>query len=138
MLATETGGEYNVAGTADNIVNIVIEVITNHANEGSDLMFLIDKTGSMGDDISAVQNGLSAILDTLPENCRIGLASYGDLACDSLWTGGSWFDFQDLTNEYDLVQLLIDNLPYFSIALFYVGLLTHKGKVEKAWDDVKN
>ena len=32
----------------------------------------------------------------------------------------------------------IYNLPYFSLALFYAGLLSHKGNVYKAWGNVKN
>ena len=32
----------------------------------------------------------------------------------------------------------IYNLPYFSVALFYAGLLSHKGDVSKAWENVKN
>ncbi len=32
----------------------------------------------------------------------------------------------------------IYNLPYFSVALFYAGLLSHKGNVSKAWENVKN
>ena len=110
LLAQETGGEYNIAGTSDNLVATIIDVLNSHANEGSDLMFLIDKTGSMGDDIEEVRNGLTDIIDALPADCRLGLASYVDLACDSLWTGGSWFDFQNLTEDHDLIQELIDDL----------------------------
>lgn len=110
LLAQETGGEYSVAGTSDNLVATIIDVINSHANENSDLMFLIDKTGSMGDDIDEVRNGLTDIIDILPNNCRLGLATYGDLACDSLWTSGNWFDFQNLTDDHDLIQELVDDL----------------------------
>ena len=55
LLAQETGGEYNIAETSDNLVATIIDVLNSHANEGSDLMFLIDKTGSMGDDIEEVR-----------------------------------------------------------------------------------
>ena len=30
------------------------------------------------------------------------------------------------------------NLPYFSLALFYAGMLSHYGDIGKAWKDVKN
>ena len=110
LLASETGGQYYVAGDSDNLVETIINVITAHADEYSDIMFLIDKTGSMGDDISEVRDGLNEIIEELPDNCRVGLASYGDLACDSLWTGGNWFDFQNLTYDTSLIQELVDNL----------------------------
>jgi hypothetical protein len=32
----------------------------------------------------------------------------------------------------------IYNLPYFSAAVLYTGLLTHKGNIKKAIQDVKN
>ena len=35
--------------------------------------------------LKKLENGLTDIIDVLA-NCRLGLASYGDLVCDSLWT----------------------------------------------------
>jgi len=36
------------------------------------------------------------------------------------------------------VDTVIYNIPYFTAAFFYVGLLSNKGSITKAFQDVKN
>ena len=112
LLANLTGGYYSTTPSADSLTDVIITLIDSFANEDSDVMFLIDKTGSMADDILAVQLGLSSIIAALPSNCRLGLASYGDLVADSVWgfSGNDWYDFEDLTLNHSDIQLLVNNL----------------------------
>ena len=112
LLADLTGGYYSTTPSADSLTDIIIALIDSIATEGADVMFLIDKTASMWDDIIAVQSGLTSIIAALPSNCRLGLASYGDLVADSVWGwgGNNWYDFEDLTLNHSNIQTLVNNL----------------------------
>ena len=112
LLANLTGGYYSTTPSADSLTDVIIALIDSFATEDSDVMFLIDKTGSMWDDIIAVQSGLTSIIAALPSNCRLGLASYGDLVADSVWGwgGNDWYDFEDLTLNHSNIQSLVNNL----------------------------
>jgi hypothetical protein len=112
LLAELTGGYYSTTPSADSLTDVIIALIDSFATEGADVMFLIDKTGSMVDDIFAVQSGLTSIIAALPSNCRLGLASYGDLMEDSVWGwgGSDWHDFEDLTLNHADIQLLVNSL----------------------------
>tara|TARA_Y100000589_G_scaffold207985_1_gene196139 strand:- start:265 stop:1329 length:1065 start_codon:yes stop_codon:yes gene_type:complete len=114
LLANLTGGVYNT--TPENeLTETIISIIHDYAKDGgADIMFLIDKTGSMENDINNIQKGLNLIIDSMPLNCRLGLATYGDLMVDSVFTDyesfGNWYDFQDLTSDYNLIQDLINSI----------------------------
>lgn len=112
LLADLTGGYYSTTPSSDSLTDVIIALIDSFASEGADIMFLIDKTGSMWDDIAAIQSGLTSIIAALPASCRLGLASYGDLMEDSVWGwgGNDWYDFEDLTLNHPDIQLLVDNL----------------------------
>lgn len=112
LLANLTGGYYSTTPSADSLTDVIIALIDSFATEDADIMFLIDKTASMFDDIIAVQSGLTSIIAALPSNCRLGLASYGDLVADSVWGSGgnNWYDFEDLSLNHSNIQTLVDNL----------------------------
>jgi len=112
LLADLTGGYYSTTPSADSLTDVIIALIDSFATEGADVMFLIDKTGSMVDDIAAVQLGLTSIIAALPSNCRLGLASYGDMIADSVWGwgGNDWYDSEDLTLNHSNIQVLVDSL----------------------------
>ena len=110
LLASQTGGEYYQSDSPGNLVDIIIEVIESHAEEEADIMFLIDKTGSMLDDIDAVKDGLADIIDILPSNCRLGMAAFGNLVCDSIESNLTWYDFQDLTLNHDYIEDLVNDI----------------------------
>jgi hypothetical protein len=111
LLANLTGGIYTSYSTSDSLTDIIVMLLDSFATDSADIMLLIDKTGSMYDDIFAVQSGLTTIINNLPPNCRLGLATYGDLVSDSLSVGfGSWYDFEDLTLTHSNIQTSVDNL----------------------------
>ena len=112
LLADLTGGYYSTTPSADSLTDVIIALIDSFATEGADVMFLIDKTGSMVDDIAAVQLGLTSIIAALPSNCRLGLASYGDMIADSVWGwgGNDWYDSEDLTLNHSNIQVLVNSL----------------------------
>lgn len=54
---------------------------TNHSNSPVDLMFVVDTTGSMGDELSFLQTELSDIINAVPQqqsDIKIGLVFYRD------------------------------------------------------------
>ena len=112
LLANLTGGYYSTTPSADSLTDVIIALIDSFATEGADVMFLIDKTGSMMDDIDSIKSGLTSIIAALPSNCRLGLASYGDLMEDSVWGwgGNDWYDFEDLTLNHSNIQALVNSL----------------------------
>jgi len=112
LLANLTGGVYNTT-TTDSLCIMIASIIDSFATDSADIMLLIDKTGSMMDDILAVQIGLTLIIDAMPAHCRLGLASYGDLVSDSVWIVGGmgdWYDFEDLTFNHNDIQSLVNSL----------------------------
>ena len=112
LLANLTGGVYNSTST-DSLTITIASIIDSFATDSADIMLLIDKTGSMWDDIVAVQGGLTMIIAALPPHCRLGLATYGDLVSDSVWLSsgsGSWYDFEDLTLIHSNIQIGVNNL----------------------------
>ena len=65
---------------ADSLLNSIIEILSTRINDGTDIVFLIDKTGSMADDIEKVQKSMDIILNYLEkfDNVKVGIAEYGD------------------------------------------------------------
>jgi len=112
LLANLTGGYYSTTPSADSLTDVIIALIDSFATEGADVMFLIDKTSSMLDDIDSIKSGLTSIIAALPSNCRLGLASYGDLVYDSVsaMNGNDWYDFEDLTLNHSNIQTLVNSL----------------------------
>lgn len=68
------------ADNPDSLVYDIMEILTSRLNEGTDIVFLIDKTGSMDDDIDTVKQNLNIIMDYLSKFSRVkvGMALYGD------------------------------------------------------------
>jgi len=70
------------------------------------VVFLIDKTGSMEDDIDSVKENLTAILEVLPTGTRVALATYGDKNSD----GDEWYSTTELTTNYDDIRSEIEGI----------------------------
>jgi len=70
-------------------------------------MFLIDKTGSMADDINEVKKSMGMIMDYVSKfnNVKIGLAFYGDKNYHHQF----WYNKTQLTSNIKEIRKLIDN-----------------------------
>ncbi len=85
------------------------------ATEGIDLCFVVDTTGSMGDDIANARENMKGILTTLSEkteNYRVAIVDYRDFPTRS---GCSSYDYPSkvhlgFTNSADAIQTGIDSL----------------------------
>ena len=97
----------------DNACNIIFDIediprvlcsIVEKAKEGSEIVFLIDKTSSMEDDIDEVKKNINEIIDCLPDGVRLGAATYGDYFAD----GPGWYDRTTLTTDYDEIRTYVN------------------------------
>ena len=107
-LSDLTGGQQISAKDAEDLPKKMIEILGQATKDkvGPEVVFLIDKTGSMKDDIDSVKEDLSAILAVLPANTHVAFATYGDKNED----GDTWFSTTELTTDHDLIQAEIDKV----------------------------
>jgi len=108
-LAEYTAGKRYDAGSADEVPNIIIEIIAAQATSNTDLVFLIDNTASMADDISAVKSSLTNIISKLPSGTRLAMAVYNDANVDP--TG--WYKWFDLTTNFSLAQSFLNDIDVY-------------------------
>lgn len=110
-LARDTDGEYSEAGGSDEVVDAILGAINRATSPGGsfDLLFIIDKTGSMADDIGAVQGAIDEILTLIETrsagSARVGVVAYGDQCNDSVW-----FTQLDLTSDLDAVRVEVNSI----------------------------
>lgn len=80
--------------------------IVSDAQPGSEIVFLVDKTGSMEDDIEEVRASIDRIIDCLPPGTYLAAASYGDRLTD----GANWYTRTDLTTDFEKIRSFVNNL----------------------------
>ncbi len=103
-LADETGGVASHVKTAAEITEKMLEILDSRLTDNTDLVFMIDVTGSMGDDIENVKLGATAILEKarMKRNVRVAVATYGDHR-----DGAAWFNYIPLSTNYAFVKSYI-------------------------------
>lgn len=107
-LGYSTGGEFYYKTAFESIHHKLIEILSEHGADHSDIIFLIDKTGSMQNDIDSVRINLNYIIDrvSLFNDVNLGVAAYGDRIVD----GESWFSSSSLSQNYDETRNFINAL----------------------------
>ncbi len=107
-LAKETNGELTLLVNSKLISNEIVSIIKSHASDNSDILFLIDKTGSMIDDIENVRKGLTQIVEAINtfKNLRLAIALYGDKNID----GSNWFSYKDFEEDYSSAKEFINSI----------------------------
>ncbi|NJO91006.1 MAG: VWA domain-containing protein [Chloroflexia bacterium] len=103
-LAEITDGQMFTVSSNSDIPDTIISLIQNNIPEGSDLVFLIDKSGSMSNDLFYVKQDLNRIIDSLPQNVRISAAAYSDNICEIYW----YHSMQRFTKDFDEVRHFIN------------------------------
>lgn len=78
----------------DVLCRIVIE-----AEPGSEIIFLVDHTTSMREEIDEVKRNINKIIDCLPPGVRLGSATYGDVR-----DGSGWYSHTPLTENYQEIR----------------------------------
>ncbi len=101
-LADSLHGRSYFADNADGVMLSVMDVLTSRINEGTDIVFLVDKTGSMDDDIENVKNSLNMIMDYLSKfnNVKVAMAFYGD----KNYHYDLWYNRTNLTNNITIIK----------------------------------
>jgi hypothetical protein len=110
-LADSLHGRSYYADNSDGVMLSIMDVLTSRLNEGTDIVFLIDKTGSMDDDIAMVRNSLDIMMNYLSnfKNVKIGMAFYGDKNFHyDLWYNRTGLtsnieDIRNFMNEYSTI-----------------------------------
>jgi hypothetical protein len=107
-LAKSTHGELKLLVNSKLITTEIIDILKSNSENNADLLLLIDKTGSMEDDIEKVKQGLTQIIDVLKtyKNLRLGIALYGDKNED----GAEWFSFRNFETNYSTAKAFIDKI----------------------------
>jgi hypothetical protein len=107
-LATKTNGKATLLASSKLIKKEIVRIIEHNASDDADLLFLIDKTGSMQDDIDNIRKGLSQIIGSLSKfrNVRLAFALYGDKNVD----GSQWFSYRNFEIDHEKAQKFIDTI----------------------------
>lgn len=107
-LADKTGGASYFAKNSKTVAETIVRILDKHTREKTDIVLLIDKTGSMDDDIDDVQKSVKAIVKELKKfkNIHLGWAAYGDKNVD----GAAWYERTPLSADLDNSLTAISSL----------------------------
>lgn len=111
-LSSELHGSNFYAEKAEEVVDNVLKIFSTRLSEGTDIVLLIDKTGSMEDDLEQVRKGLAEIEDFLSDfdDVNIAVASYGDRN----WHGDLWYSSSDMSNDFSKISTFMDGYTMMS------------------------
>lgn len=106
-LAAATGGVAHYLAEAGEVTDKFVEILDGNLQDNTDLIFMIDCTSSMGDDIDNVKMGCATILThvRMKQNVRVGVVQYRDRA-----DGPCWFQYIPLSTNYDFVGSFIRSI----------------------------
>lgn len=93
----------NLVRDPSEIPDVLCRIVAD-AEKGSEIVFLVDNTTSMRDDIDEVKRNINRIIDCLPDGVRLGAATYGDINVD----GPGWYERSDLNPDYEVARAFIN------------------------------
>jgi hypothetical protein len=107
-LTRSTEGDLKLLVNSKLITTEIVNILKSNATDNADLLVLIDKTGSMADDIVNIKEGLNQIIDVLKtfKNIRLAIALYGDKNED----GPDWFSFRNFETNYTTAKEFIGGI----------------------------
>lgn len=103
-LAEKSGGSFIKVRTSKEVAGTAVKIIQKNLKKGTDVLFLIDQTGSMSDDIENIKKGMKDIVGAIKKqrDIRCGMAFYGDINEDM-----NWFRHTRFTYNFDTLENLI-------------------------------
>ncbi|MBT6234541.1 MAG: VWA domain-containing protein [Bacteroidetes bacterium] len=86
----------------------IANIIKDNMIDNTDIIFVLDKTGSMSDAIDNINIGLKQIMIFLQkhENIRLEKATYGDKNVD----GNVWYDFNNYEMDHEQINRFIERI----------------------------
>jgi hypothetical protein len=107
-LAKFTNGSESYVAAAREVTKTCIGILDTHLVDNSDVVFQIDATASMLDDIDNVKRGVTTIIEHIRqhENVRVGVSIYRDVKDGRAF----WFDCIQLTANYDSVIDFVNSI----------------------------
>jgi hypothetical protein len=107
-LAGKTDGQTYFLTDSRKISQEILKIIDQHLEAKTDLVFLIDNTGSMDDDIDNIKKSVTSIIDKLTEkpDVRLAIASYGDKNEDP----GIWFQQMEFTTDFSKAKSFVNGI----------------------------
>ena len=112
-----TGGQYVEYGH-QQLVRAIEDVIIQHAGDSTDIVILVDISGSMGNNIKSIYKESNEIMSAMPFGSRLGGATF------KFSKTPDWFDFSDLNEDHQYaIDLITQKRKYFSSESHYDALL---------------
>jgi|GEM_PF-2948262 hypothetical protein len=110
-LARLTGGETDYVRYAQEITQTFVDILDSHLVDNADVVFMIDGTASMQDDIDNVKRGVTTLIKHihLKENVKVGVAVYRDISDGIPY----WYECMQLTDDYDMVEAYVNSILAF-------------------------
>lgn len=107
-LADKTGGDLKILINNKLLLTVIKDIIKNHVEENTDVLFLIDKTGSMVDDIDIIKSGMIPLMKQMNkfENVHLAIGLYGDKNTD----GADWFTLKNFGSDFDLAVEFMESI----------------------------
>jgi hypothetical protein len=106
-LAHDLHGRTFFANNADSLRGSIMDILSSRLDDGTDIVFLIDKTGSMDDDLDKVKGSMNIIMDYLSNfhNVKLAIASYGD----KNYQYDFWYNRMDLSSDVNQIRSYMDS-----------------------------
>lgn len=105
-------GRMKVIVNSATVVNELSSTIRSVSVSESDLVILIDRSGSMAPHIEKVKEGVNQIIDSLKryKGTRLAVATYGDKNYDGNW----WFSFKNFETDYNAAAEYVKQIKAIS------------------------
>jgi len=107
-IADSLNGEFRQVNDSTSAGETVLNVLDSNLVAGTDVAFLIDRTGSMYDDIRSVRRAVTQIVTLLNRqpNVRLAMGFYQDVHVD----GQEWYSMIPLSLNYTPAQTALSNI----------------------------
>jgi len=116
-LASLTGGKY-LNYPSHQLVRALEDVITQNANDSTDVVILVDISRSMKNNVKDISKKSHQIVQAMPYGSRLG----GAVFRYSKWP--NWFKYSDLNEDhYYALELISEKRKYFSSESHYDAVL---------------
>lgn len=108
-LANATDGGLTLLATSKLISGEIAKIIDTYGENEADVLFLIDNTGSMANDLMNVKKGMNQIIEALKEkDARMAIALYGDKNCDK-----SWYIYRNFEKDYAKAMKFLNGISVY-------------------------